>query len=55
MQDKLLQKSKGSMTEEATLIKMFKFFDWSDRGAVDYTQFVRVLEKTGLYYPTDQL
>ena len=43
------------MSEEACLIKMFKYFDIMNKGAVDFNQFQRVLEKTGMYYPETQL
>jgi hypothetical protein len=36
---KLLQKSNSKMSEEACLVKMFKFFDILDRGAVNLAQF----------------
>ena len=47
---KLLQKSNNRMSEEACLVKNFKFFDIMDRGAVDYRQFHQGLEKIGFYY-----
>lgn len=43
------------MTEEACLVKMFKYFDTYDRGAVPFSDFVRTLEKIGLYYPPANL
>lgn len=43
------------MSEEACLIKMFKYFDVMNAGAVDFNQFSRVLEKSGMYYPEQQL
>lgn len=43
------------MTEELTLVKMFKYFDQENKGTVDCGQFVRVLEKTGMYYPLPTL
>lgn len=30
---------------------MFKYFDYSDKGAVNFTEFARVLVKAGMYYP----
>ena len=36
-------------------MKMFKYFDIMNTGAVDFAQFQRVLEKGGMYYPEDQL
>jgi hypothetical protein len=35
------------------LIKMFKFFDVLDRGAVNCAQFAQALEKIGFYYPEE--
>ena len=34
LKEKLLQKSNHKLTEEACLIKMFKYFDIYDRGSV---------------------
>ena len=34
---------------------MFKYFDVQDKGCVDFNEFCRVLEKTGMYYPPEQL
>ena len=53
LKDKLIQKSNAKMSEEACLMKMFKYFDIMNTGAVDFTQFQRVLEKSGMYYPED--
>ena len=36
-------------------MKMFKYFDIMNVGAVDFGQFQRVLEKSGMYYPPEQL
>lgn len=46
-----MQKSGSKMSQEATLMKMFKYFDVMDRGAVDYSTFAKVCEKTGMYFP----
>lgn len=43
------------MTEEACLVKTFKFFDLQDRGCVDFKQFQRVLEKCGMGFPEAEL
>jgi len=32
-------------------MKMFKYFDVMNKGSVDFVQFQRVLEKSGMYYP----
>ena len=34
---------------------MFKYFDTMNKGTVDFDEFCRVLEKTGMYYPRQQL
>lgn len=39
------------MTEEACFVKMFKFFDQGNKGFVNFDEFDKVLEKTGMYYP----
>ena len=43
------------MTEEACLIKMFRFFDANNRGCVDFGLFQKVLEKAGMSYPEPTL
>ena len=43
------------MSEEACLMKMFKYFDVSDNGSVDFEEFSKAMEKTGMYYPSEQL
>lgn len=55
LKEKLLQKSNSKTTEEATLMKMFKFFDINDSGAVNLQEFVKAMEKIGLYYNEKQL
>lgn len=55
LKDKLIQKSSAKMSEEACLMKMFKFFDVMNKGSVDFDTFQRVLEKGGMYYPPEQL
>lgn len=41
------------MSEEACLMKMFKYFDVMNKGAVEFSTFQRVLEKAGMYYPPE--
>ena len=50
-----MQKSNHKLTEEAWLIKMFKYFDIYDRGNVQFNDFVKAMEKIGLYYTPEQL
>ena len=52
---KLLQKSSHRLTEEACLVKMFKYFDTYDRGTVSFQDFMRTLEKIGLYYSPQEI
>jgi len=52
---KLIQKSNAKLSEEACLMKMFKYFDVTGSGSVDFSTFSKVLEKSGMYYPEEQL
>ena len=36
-------------------MKMFKFFDANDSGSVNLQEFVKAMEKIGLYYNEKQL
>ena len=51
--DKLIQKSNAKASEEATLIKMFKYFDVQGDGTVEFDTFFKVCEKTGMYFPEE--
>src|SRR3569833_16581 len=55
LKQNLLQKSNSRLTEEACLIKMFKYFDIYDRGNVDFNDFVKAKEKIGIYYSPQDL
>jgi len=55
LKQKLLQKSNHKLTEEACLVKMFKYFDIFDRGTVSFGDFLRTVEKIGLYYAPHEL
>lgn len=55
LKEKLLQKSNHKLTEEACLIKMFKYFDIFDKGSVDLNDFMKAMEKIGLYYSKQEL
>ena len=50
LKHKLMQKSNAKLTEEACLVKMFKYFDIYDKGSVDFNEFIKAMEKIGLYY-----
>jgi Ca2+-binding EF-hand superfamily protein len=43
------------MSEEACLVKMFKFLDLKDKGAVDFALFEKTAEKMGMYFPSAEL
>jgi len=34
---------------------MFKYFDYADKGAVNFNEFTRVMIKTGMYFPEEEL
>lgn len=55
LKDKLIQRSNAKITEEACLVKMFKYFDYADKGAVNFNEFTRVMIKTGMYFPEEEL
>ena len=55
LRDKLTQKSNAKMSEEACLMKMFKYFDVTDNGRVDYGEFQKTMEKIGMFHPDEQL
>jgi Ca2+-binding EF-hand superfamily protein len=42
-----LQKTVTKVSEEAHLVKMFKFFDVHDRGHITFQEFMKVLAKIG--------
>ena len=50
LRDKAMQRSSTSHTDEAFLIKSFKFYDIYDKGQLTYQQFHQAIEKMGLYY-----
>lgn len=43
------------MSEEACLIKMFKYFDIHNRDTVNFNDFCKAMEKIGLYYTKEEL
>jgi Ca2+-binding EF-hand superfamily protein len=47
---KVMQKTNPKLTEEAYLVKSFKFFDTYNKGELSYQQFHQALEKIGIYY-----
>ena len=50
-----MEKSNSRLTEEACLVKMFKYFDIYDKGCVEFNDFQKAMEKIGLYYNATEL
>ena len=50
LRQKVAQKANARETDEAYLVKSFKFFDIYDKGALTFAQFHQALEKIGLFY-----
>ena len=55
VQAKVDSKDRKHLSEEAYLIKSMKFFDVFNQGVLSYEQFIKSIEKLGLYYPYDRL
>ena len=49
LKTKLSQKTTGRLTEEAVLIKNFKYFDLNSSGTVDFGAFIKSCEKIGVH------
>jgi len=45
---KLLQKSTSHQSEEAILLKNFRFFDLNNSGTVEFQEFLKAVEKIGI-------
>ena len=43
-----MQKNPNNINEAQFLQKMFKYFDIQNKGKVDFDQFYRAMEKTGI-------
>jgi Ca2+-binding EF-hand superfamily protein len=52
---KLSQKSGGNMSDEAVLMKCFKYFDLNNNGTVEADEFAKAIEKIGIMIPTRQV
>ncbi len=52
---KLQQKSGGNLSEEAVLMKSFKYFDLNNNGTVEPDEFAKAIEKIGIMIPTRQV
>jgi Ca2+-binding EF-hand superfamily protein len=48
LRGKLLQKSTSHQSEEAILLKNFRFFDLDNSGTVEFNEFVKAVEKIGV-------
>ena len=52
---KLQQKASGAQSEEAVLLKAFKYFDLNNNGEVEPDEFAKAIEKIGIMIPTRQV
>lgn len=55
LKNKLQEKTKGSQSEEAVLMKAFKYFDLNDSGSVEPDEFAKAIEKIGIQIPTQKV
>ena len=55
LKQKLSQKSTGVQSEEAVLLKAFKYFDLNNNGTVEPDEFAKAVEKIGIMIPTKQV
>jgi hypothetical protein len=51
----LSEKTKGAQSEQAVLMKAFKYFDLNDNGTVEPDEFAKAIEKIGIQIPTKQV
>jgi Ca2+-binding EF-hand superfamily protein len=52
LKNKLAEKTRGAQSEEAVLMKSFKYFDLNDNGVVEPDEFAKAIEKIGIQIPT---
>ena len=52
LKNKLSEKTRGAQSEEAVLMKSFKYFDLNDNGIVEPDEFAKAIEKIGIQIPT---
>ena len=52
LKNKLAEKTRGAQSEEAVLLKSFKYFDLNDNGVVEPDEFAKAIEKIGIQIPT---
>ena len=55
LKNKLSEKTRGAQSEEAVLMKSFKYFDLNDNGVVEPDEFAKAIEKIGIMIPTKQV
>ena len=55
MKAKLAQKATNNSSEEAVLLKAFKFFDINNSGDLCPEEFAKAIEKIGIMIPTRQV
>ena len=48
LKNKLAEKTKGAQSEQAVLMKAFKYFDLNDNGTVEPDEFAKAIEKIGI-------
>lgn len=48
LKNKLSEKTKGAQSEQAVLMKAFKYFDLNDNGTVEPDEFAKAIEKIGI-------
>lgn len=48
--EKLFQRSKPGCSEEQVLLKAFKFFDLNDNNTLEFSEFIKALERVGMPY-----
>lgn len=48
LRQRLSQKATSHSSEEAVLLKSFKYFDLNNNGSVDLNEFLKVVEKIGI-------
>ena len=55
MKNKLAQKASGVQSEEAVLLRAFKYFDLNNNNTVEPEEFAKAIEKIGIMIPTRQV
>ena len=55
LKNKLAQKASGVQSEEAVLLRAFKYFDLNNNNTVEPEEFAKAIEKIGIMIPTRQV